>query len=91
MKHKYKLLSVEVNGKEVYYVVRKMCTMLNDDFVNAYGVYDAYDELVVLYTLKENAYIHAIEKALEKGKGSAVVKYHKETSYFKDYQLTKIE
>ena len=86
-----KLLSVYVNNKEVYYVIRKMCTVLNDDYVNAYGVYDAYDELVVLYTLKENAYIHAIEKALEKGKGSAVAKYQKETSYFKDYQVIKIE
>ena len=84
---KDKLLSVYVNGKEVYYV--KQTTAI--DNTKYYGVFNSTNSEIAGYTLDINAYICAIELSMEEGKGKCVAVYPKEKRYFENYNFVKSE
>ena len=84
---KDKLLSVYVDGKEVYYV--KQVIVDEDDTYIA--VFDENNLEVAGYTLDINAYIYAIEKGMNIGKGNCVAVYPKEKRYFVNYEFVRSE
>ena len=84
---KDKLLSVYVNDKEVYYVKRADSDIIDD----YYGVFNSTNSEIAGYTLDINAYICAIELAMEEGKGSCVAVYPKEKRYFVNYEFVRSE
>ena len=81
---KDKLLSVYVNDKEVYYVKRVSNSNIINDY---YGVFNSTNSKIAGYTLDTNAYICAIELAMEEGKGDCVAVYPKEKRYFVNYEF----
>lgn len=87
---KDKLLSVCVNGKEIYYVKQSTCEV---DIKNTkyYGVFNSTNNEIAGYTLDVNAYICAIELAMEEGKGNCVAVYPKEKRYFVNYEFVRSE
>lgn len=84
---KDKLLSVYVNDKEVYYVKRADSDIIDD----YYGVFNSANSEIAGYTLDINAYICAIELAMEEGKGDCVAVYPKEKRYFVNYEFVRSE
>ena len=86
---KDKLLSVYVDGKEVYYVKQVIIDEDEDDTYIA--VFDENNLEVAGYTLDINAYIYAIEKAMNIGKGNCVAVYPKEKRYFVNYEFVRSE
>ena len=86
---KDKLLSVYVDGKEVYYVKQVIVDEDEDDTYIA--VFDENNLEVAGYTLDINAYIYAIEKGMNIGKGNCVAVYPKEKRYFSNYEFVRSE
>ena len=86
---KDKLLSVYVDGKEVYYVKQVIIDEDEDDTYIA--VFDENNLEVAGYTLDINAYIYAIEKGMNIGKGNCVAVYPKEKRYFVNYEFVRSE
>ena len=84
-----KLLSVYVDGKEVYYVKQVIIDEDEDDTYIA--VFDENNLEVAGYTLDINAYIYAIEKGMNIGKGNCVAVYPKEKRYFVNYEFVRSE
>ena len=84
-----KLLSVYVDGKEVYYVKQVIIDEDEDDTYIA--VFDENNIEVGGYTLDINAYIYAIEKGMNIGKGNCVAVYPKEKRYFVNYEFVRSE
>ena len=86
---KDKLLSVYVDGKEVYYVKQVIIDEDEDDTYIA--VFDENNLEVAGYALDINAYIYAIEKGMNIGKGNCVAVYPKEKRYFVNYEFVRSE
>lgn len=86
---KDKLLSVYVNGKEVYYV--KQVEKEADTYgkTKAYAVFDSNDSIIHMYNLDVNAFINAIEMGYEENNGNCKAYYTEEheTLIFEDYKL----
>ena len=82
-----KLLSVYVNDKEIYYV-KQVITKKESLY---YGVFDLNDNEIAGFLLDINAYILAIEKAMDKGNGNCIAVYPKEKRYFENYNFIRSE
>ena len=82
-----KLLSVYVNNKEIYYV-KQVITKKESLY---YGVFDLNDNEIAGFLLDINAYILAIENAMDKGNGNCIAVYPKEKRYFENYNFIRSE
>jgi len=84
---KDKLLSVYANNKEVYYVKQ----VISKKESLYYGVFDLNNNEIAGFLLDINAYILAIEKAMDKGNGNCIAVYPKEKRYFENYNFIRSE
>ena len=84
---KDKLLIVYADNKEIYYVKQ----VISKKERLYYGLFDLNNNEIAGFLLDINAYILAIEKAMDKGNGNCIAVYPKEKRYFENYNFIRSE